>query len=64
MNYRTTLAVNFRTKLGLRQHDPVMTQEQSVLTKFVTVFAAEEIIMQYNIGAEMIKTKTGRLNLL
>ena len=26
-----------------------MTQEQSVLTKIVTVFAAEEIILQYNV---------------
>ena len=30
MNCRTTPAVNFRTKLGFRQHDPIMTQEQSV----------------------------------
>ena len=26
-----------------------MTQEQSVLTKIMTVFAAEEIILQYNV---------------
>ena len=43
---RTTPAVKFRTKSGLRQHDPILTQEQSVLTKIVTVFAAEETIVQ------------------
>ena len=36
-------AVKFRTKLGFNQHDPIMTQEQSVLSKIMTVFAAEEI---------------------
>ena len=42
MDYRTTPAVNFRTKLGFRQHDLIMTQEEeSVLTKIMTVFAAE-----------------------
>ena len=38
MDCRTTPAVNFRTKLGFRQHDPIMTQEQSVMTKIMTVF--------------------------
>ena len=33
MNCRTTAAVNFRTKLGFRQHDPILTQEQSNLKK-------------------------------
>ena len=41
-------AVNFRTKLGFRHHDPIMTQEQSVLTKVMTA-AAEEILLQYNV---------------
>ena len=49
MDCRTTPAVNFRTKLGFKQHDPIMTREQSVLTKTMTVFAAEEIILQYNV---------------
>ena len=49
MDCRATPAVNFRTKLGFRQHDPIMIQEQSVLTKIMTVFAAEEIILQYNV---------------
>ena len=31
MDCITTAAVNFRTRLGLKQHDPIMTQEQSML---------------------------------
>ena len=49
MDCRTTSAVNFRTRLGFNQHDPIMTQEQSILSKIVTVFAVEEIILQYNV---------------
>ena len=49
MNCRTTAAVNFETRLGFSQHDPIMTQENSVLSKIVTVFAAEEIILQHNV---------------
>ena len=33
MACRTTPAVNFRTELGLSQHDPIVTQEQSILSK-------------------------------
>ena len=42
MDCRTTPAVNFRTRLGFSQHDPIMTQEQSILSKIETVFAVEE----------------------
>ena len=52
MGCRTTSAVNFRIKLGLGfydQHDPIMTQEQSILSKIGTVFAVEEIILQHNV---------------
>ena len=48
MDCRTTSAVNFITRLGFKQHDPIMTQEQSILSKIVTVFAVEEIILQLN----------------
>ena len=27
MDFRTTSAVNFRTRLGFNQHDPIMTQQ-------------------------------------
>ena len=49
MDCRTTPAVNFKIKLGFNQHDPIMTQEQSILSKIVTLFAAEEIILQHNV---------------
>ena len=54
MDCRTTPAVNFKTKLGFNQHDPIMTQEQSVLSKIVTLFAAEEIILQHNVSGYRI----------
>ena len=49
MDCRTTPAVNFKTKLGFNQHDPIITQEQSILSKIVTLFAGEKIILQHNI---------------
>ena len=49
MDCRTTPAVNFKTRLGFNQHDPIMTQEQSVLSKIVTLFAAEKKILQHNV---------------
>ena len=49
MNCRTTPAVNFKTKLGFDQHDPIMTQEQPTLLKITTLFAAQEIILQHNV---------------
>ena len=64
MDCRTTSAVNFRTRLGFNQHDPIMTQEQSILSNVVTVFAVEEIILQHNvlgyrIDADFFKHKLG-----
>ena len=49
MDYRTTPAVNFTTKLRFNQHHPIMTQEQSILSKMLTLFAAEKIILQHNV---------------
>ena len=49
MDCRTTPAVHFKTKLGFNQHDSIMTQEQSILSKIVTLFAAEKIILQHNV---------------
>ena len=49
MDCRTTPAVNFKTKLGFNQHGPIMTQEQSILSNILTLFAAEEIILQHNV---------------
>ena len=49
MDCKTTPAVDFKTGLGFSQHDPIMTQEQSVLSKIVTLFAAEEINLRHNV---------------
>ena len=49
MDCRTTPAVNFKSKLGLNQYDPIMTQEQSVLSKIKTIFSAESIIFQHSV---------------
>ena len=49
MDCKTTSTVNFRTRLGFNQHDPIMTQEQSILSKIVTANAAEEIILLHNV---------------
>ena len=54
MDCRTTPAVNFKTKLGFNQHDPIMTKEQSILSKIVTLFSAEKIIRQYNVLSNRI----------
>ena len=42
---RATPAVNFKWCI----HDPIMTQEQSVLSKIVTLFAAEEIPLKHKV---------------
>ena len=49
MNCRTTSAVDFKTRLGFSQHDPIITQEQSILSKIVTLFVAKEIIFQRSV---------------
>ena len=49
MDGRTTSAVNFKTRLGFNQHDPITTQEQSILSKIVTVFSAEKLMLQHNV---------------
>ena len=49
MDCRTAPAVHFKTKLGFKQHDPIITQDQSILSKILTLFAAEKIILQQNV---------------
>ena len=49
MDCRTTPSINFKTRLGFNQQDPVITQEQSVLTKIKTAFSTEEIIFQHSV---------------
>ena len=49
MHCATTPAVNFKTRLGFSQNDSIMDQEQSVLSRILTLFAAEKIILQHNV---------------
>ena len=49
MDYRKTPTVNFKSILGFRQHDPIISQEQSVLSNIVRLFATEKIILQHNV---------------
>ena len=49
---RKTMSKNlkiFKTRLGFKQHDPIMAQEQSILSKAMTVFATEKIILQHSV---------------
>ena len=41
----TTPAVFFRTRLGFKQYDPIMTQEQLVLSKIMIQHASEQILL-------------------
>ena len=49
MDCRTAPAVNFKIRLGIKQQDPITTQEHSILSKIVTLFATEKIILQHNV---------------
>ena len=49
MDCRTTPAVCFNTRLGFKQHDLIMTQEQSILSKIMALFATKKIILQHNV---------------
>ena len=37
-----------RTRLGFKQHNAILTKEQSVLTKIISLFEGENIQTQYN----------------
>ena len=47
MDCRAVQAVRFRRKLGFKQCDIIMTQEQSVLTKLDRYFNTEDKILQH-----------------
>ena len=49
LDCRTTPALNFKTRPRFNHHDPIMTQEQSILTKIRSVFPNETIIFQYHV---------------
>ena len=48
MDYRTTSAYQFRTRLRFKQYDVILTKEQSVLTKTITSFEGGDMQIQYN----------------
>ena len=49
MDCRTTPAVEFKRRLGFKQYDPIMTQEQSVLTKLDTYLETEDKLSQHSV---------------
>ena len=48
MDCKTTSAHKFRTRLGFKQYDVILTKEQLVLTKIMSSFEGENIQTQYN----------------
>ena len=62
MDSRAVSSVKFKSRLGFKYRDPIMTQQQSVLTKIREVFSTEEISFQhfvlgYRIDAYFLKYK-------
>ena len=49
MDCRTTSAHKFRTRLGFKQYDVILTKEQSVLTKIMSSFEGENMQTQYHV---------------
>ena len=47
MDCRTPIAIEFRSKLGFKQHDLIMTKEQSLLTRITEIFASKKILAQH-----------------
>ena len=52
MDCRTTSAHKFRTTLGFKQNDVVLTKEQSVLRKIMSSFEGESMQIQHAIGLQ------------
>ena len=46
---RTPTAIEFKSKLGFKQYDSVMTKEQSVLTRIMKIFASEKILLKHSV---------------
>ena len=54
MYCRTTWAHKFRTGLGFKQYDVILTKEQSVLTKIMSLFEGENMQTQYKVSSYRI----------
>ena len=48
MDCRTPTSIEFRSKLGFKQHDLIMTKEQTLLTRIMTIFTHEKILLQHS----------------
>ena len=48
MDCRITSAHKFKTRLGFKQYDVILTKEQSVLTKIISSFDGEIMQTRYN----------------
>ena len=48
MDYRTVAAHKFRTRLGLKKYNVILTKEKSVLTKTKSSFEGENMQRQYS----------------
>ena len=48
MDCKTTPSITFKNRVGFIQQDPIMTQEQSILTQIRSMFPTESIIFQYH----------------
>ena len=62
MDTRAIQSIDFKNKLGINSQDPIMTQEQSILTKIKNSFSTEKMIFQhfvleYRIDAYFLKHK-------
>ena len=49
MDCRKKSAHKFRTRLGFKQCDVILTKEQSVVTKIISSFEGENMQTQFNI---------------
>ena len=49
MDCRITSAHKFKTRLGFKQYDVILTKEQSVLTKIISSFDGEIMQTRYNV---------------
>ena len=48
MDFRTTSAHKFRTRLRFKQYDGILTKEQSVRRRIMSSFEGENMQTQYN----------------
>ena len=46
----TPWAIEFRSKLGFKQHDIILSKEQSVISKITTFFSREKILLQNSVS--------------